>query len=90
MEKYEDMYLYGLLLGIAIYILFFSKSIVKISVKLITFLKKIIYSIVKILVFPFKKVFIRIYRLISNTTNNLKKTQNKVKNSKKLEKKEGF
>ena len=84
------MYLYGLFLGIAIYILFFSKPIVKVSVKIITFLKEIIYSIIKVVVFPFKKFFLKIYKLILNTTNNLKKAQNKVKNNKKLEKKEGF
>lgn len=84
------MFLYGLLLGIAIYILFFSKPIVKISVKIITFLKEIIYSIIKVVIFPFKNFFVKIYKLTLNTTNNLKKAQNKVKNNKKLEKKEGF
>lgn len=84
------MYLFGLLLGIAIYILFFSKPIVKISVKILTFLKEIIYKIFKTVILPFRKIFVKIYKFILNTTNNLKKSQNKVKNNKKLAKKEGF
>lgn len=89
--------MFGLFLGIALYMLFFSKTVVKISVKIITFLKEILCRIFRVILYPFKiifntlkRIFIGIYKFIKKTTNNFKKVQNKVKNSKKLEKKEGF
>ncbi len=42
----------GLFLGIAIYMLFFSKFIIKISVKIISVIKKVISIIFKILSYP--------------------------------------
>ena len=46
----------GLLFGIALYMLFISKTIIKIFVKIVTFIKNIIYTIFKIIAFPIKKV----------------------------------
>ncbi len=86
----------GLLLGIAVYMLFFSKAIVKISVKVITFFKEILYKIFKIIMYPVKIIFEAIkktittfYRIFNNVENSLKK-QVKAKKNRKLKNKEGF
>lgn len=47
----------GLFFGIALYMLFLSKPIVKISVKIITFFKEILYKIFKIVTYPIKIIF---------------------------------
>jgi len=81
--------------------LFFSKTIVKIAVKIILFVKKIILGIIRILIYPIKiiveilrKIFVKPAKILSNFVSNAKnKCHNfkiKPKNRKKLEKKEGF
>lgn len=52
----------GLFLGIAIYMLFFSKFIIKISVKIILFIKKFVLAILKILGYPIGII----YKIIKN------------------------
>ena len=95
----------GLFFGIALYILFFSKMIVKISVKIIVFFKNVIYSILKIIIYPLRvclKVICKIInplinlwtKLVYNMKDYIKKQQNKTnsdpKSCKKLENKEGI
>lgn len=46
----------GIFIGIATYMLFCSKIIMNISVKIISIIKKIVSFIVKILIFPLKKL----------------------------------
>lgn len=88
-------------LGIVIYMLFFSKTIVKISVKIILFVKKIILGIIKVLIYPLKiiieiigKVFVKPTKFLSNYLLNIRnKCHNikiKSKKHKNLENKEGF
>lgn len=93
----------GLFLGIVIYMLFFSKTIIKISVKIIIFVKEIVYKILKIIIYPFAciiKIIQKIciipifnaFKHLLQTTNNIKNTQKKkikFKNRKKLGNKEG-
>ncbi len=76
----------GLLFGIALYMLFISKTIIKIFVKIVTFIKNIIYTIFKIIAFPIKKV-VKILSKIIKKHRNLKNIKKSPKN---LEKKEGF
>lgn len=94
----------GVFLGIALYMLFFSKIIVKISVKIIVFIKEVIYKIFKTLIYPIqillkfvKRILIIpskfVYKKLLNTKNVLKnhaKLKIKSKNNKKLQNKEGF
>lgn len=86
----------GLLLGIAIYMIFFSKAIVKISVKVITFFKNILYKIFKIIIYPVQiilkvinKAIDAFCKIFNNVENSLKK-QVKAKNNRKVKNKEGF
>ena len=94
----------GIFLGIAMYMLFLSKTIVKFSVKIIVFFKEIIYKILKVIIYPIKIIlkFIKniliiptkyVYKKLLNTKNLLKNTQKfkiKSKNRKNLKKNEGF
>lgn len=86
MVKLEVICLYGIFLGIAVYILFFSKTIVKISVKIILFFKKIICSIFNILTYPLKILIIP----IKNVVKKCHKLKIKFIKEKKIENKEGF
>lgn len=70
----------GLFLGIALYMLFLSKTIVKISVKIILFIKKIFLGILNIIAYPLKialnsaKNALKIpSNLFNNMSNKLKK-----------------
>lgn len=76
----------GLLFGIALYMLFISKTIIKIFVKIVTFIKNIIYTIFKIIAFPIKKVG----KILSKTIKKFGNLKNIKKSQKNLEKKEGF
>lgn len=86
----------GLLLGIAVYMLFFSKTIVKVSVKIITFFKEALYKIFKIIIYPVKIIFEAIKKAIDafcrifNNVENSLKTKSKSKKNSKLKNKEGF
>ena len=94
----------GLLLGIILYMLFFSKTIMNISVKIILFFKEVIGKILKVVITPIKAVFKTIKKILSifekNASKCLLKMKNDVKNNqklkikskknKKLENKEGF
>lgn len=94
----------GLLLGVTFYMLFFSRTIVKISVKVIGFFKNILYSILKVIIYPFKiileiikKILIKpcknVIKYSSNIGNKIKKChkfKKKYKNSNELEKEEGI
>lgn len=94
----------GLLFGIVIYMLFFSRIIIKISVKVILFFKNIIYTVLKLVSYPFlvilkfmNKILIkptkfvknRIYN-VKNSLKNCQKLKIKSKNKETLENKEGF
>lgn len=83
----------GIFLGITLYILFFSKAVVKISVKIITFLKEIVYQVLKVLLFPFIKIFqllkricISLYQFFLNCVKKCKKIKVNPKSRKILEK----
>lgn len=52
MDNLGDTYLLASFFGIAIYMLFFSKTIINISVKIISILKKILSYILKIISYP--------------------------------------
>lgn len=95
----------GIFLGIAIYMLFLSKTIVNISVKVISAIKNIILTISKIILYPIKliykfikRIFIKPIIKISTKANkflakNIKKVYNSkktTKNSEILQNKEGF
>ena len=88
MVKLEHIYLFGIFLGIILYMIFFSKTIVKISVDIILFIKKIVYSVLKVITYPLKVIFNFgkkfflipynfFYKLKQNATNALKKRTNK-------------
>lgn len=47
----------GIFLGITIYMLFFSRIIINISVKLLLFIKSIFMHVFRILVYPFKLIY---------------------------------
>lgn len=59
----------GLFLGIAIYMLFFSKFIIKISVKIISVIKKVISIIFKILSYPIGLLY-KILKILFIRTNS--------------------
>lgn len=92
----------GVFLGIAIYMLFFSKIIINISVKVISFVKEIISLIFKILSYPLnilykmlKVILIKPLQQISTKIKNLfkkniKNTKKTNKNAEILQNKEGF
>ena len=91
----------GLFLGIIVYMLFFSKTIIKVSVNILLFLKRIVCSVLKIIVYPIKVVFAFIqntfivpakylYKKSQIITQKYNKMKNKHKNKENLENKEGF
>ena len=91
----------GVFLGIAIYMLFLSKFVVNISVKIISFIKKIIYIIYKVISYPvsilYKIIIKPLIQIFTKTYNSIAKfvTKNynlKSKGKKKeiLQNKEGF
>lgn len=94
----------GLFFGVALYMLVFSRTIVKLAVKIILFVKKIVGSILKIIIYPLKKFFGFLRKIVNipykafsklsfNLSNKIKKNHKlklKLKNRKKLENKEGF
>ena len=83
----------GIIFGIAIYMLFFSKIIMKISVKIILFCKKVFKFIIRILSYPVKIILNPLKFLIKKLFSfriDLQKLKIKSKNSKKLQNKEGF
>ena len=91
----------GIFLGIAIYMLFFSKYIIKISVKIIAIFKKILSFLFKIFYYPINKIYTVIKLLlirpilffikqIKNTFPKLKILRKSSKNSEILNNKEGF
>ena len=83
----------GLVFGIAIYILFFSKLIMKVSVKFILFLKKVFRVVFKIIEYPVKILAIPIKFLLKKLLSlkiDLKNLKIKSKNSKKIQNKEGI
>ena len=94
----------GLFLGIAMYMLFLSKTVVKISVKIIVFIKNIVYKIIKLITYPLlfilkivKSLLIRPTKFVYNSYNSMKNgiktsinSKIKSKNSKNLQNKEGI
>lgn len=59
----------GILLGIVTYMLFFSKVVIKISVKVIEFIKSIIMFIFKIISYPLNILY-KLIKIILIRTNN--------------------
>lgn len=53
----------GLLIGLAIYLLYFSKTVIKVSVTIITTIKKCILTILEIIAYPLK-IIIKVIRKI--------------------------
>lgn len=88
----------GLFLGISMYMLFLSKTVISISVKIIVFVKNVVYKIIKFVTYPLffilkivKKLLIRPTKFVYNSyismKNNIKTSINskiKSKNSKNL------
>ncbi len=80
----------GIICGIALYILFLSRFVVKISVKIILFLKKVVYSVLKVIIYPIRIILNKAKNVISFINNLIKKCQNLPKKQKKIKNKEGF
>ncbi len=95
----------GIFLGIAIYMLFLSKTIINISVKIISFFKALFLNIIKIISYPIKivlglinKILYKplqqistiIYKSLANFVKKHYNIKHKNKNSKILQNKEGF
>ena len=59
----------GILLGIAIYMLFFSKIVVKVSVKIISVVKTGVIFVLKIILYPIKILY-KLIKIILIRTNN--------------------
>lgn len=64
----------GIILGVAIYILLFSKYFIKFNVKLINILKKIILKTLNIIIYPLKILKKNIIKPISFITINIRKS----------------
>lgn len=60
----------GIILGVLLYMLIFSKHIIKISVKIVTFFKNIIYKILKIITYPIN-FCIKIVKKLRKKSNKL-------------------
>ena len=99
--KFRAYIFIGIFLGIAIYMLFFSKFIVNISVKIISFVKKIISVIYKIVSYPISilyKIIIKpLFLIFTKAFNNIAKfvkknykLKSKGKKNEILQNKEGF
>ena len=85
----------GIILGLSIYVLIFSRFLVKILTSIIIFLKMIFISLLKIIYYPFKKLgkYLKhsLYILITKFKKVFKNIlKNKNKNGKILQNKEGF
>ncbi len=83
----------GLFLGLAIYMLLFSKFVVKVSVKIIEVLTKILGEVFKFISYPVKIIIRFITKIFIIPINFTKKHlvfKNLHKNNEKLENKEGF
>ena len=92
----------GIFLGIAIYMVLFSRIIIKVSVKIVNFLKSICIYIYNIILYPFKKIFKIICNIIIAPIQHLflnigflfrniiKKKKKIDKNTEILQNKEGF
>ncbi len=89
--KFRAYIFIGIFLGIAIYMLFFSKFIVNISVKIISFVKKIISVIYKIVSYPISilyKIIIKpLFLIFTKAFNNIAKFAKKIYNFKSKDKK---
>lgn len=75
----------GLFLGVVLYLLFFSKIIIKISVKIIIFVKQLIYNLLKIVINPLKILSVNIWKILNNIYSFLIKMSSigKIKNKRK-------
>lgn len=89
----------GIFTGAVLYMLFISKTFVKVSVNVILFIKKIVCSVLKVVISPIKFIFKLFYKVFgtpirhfSKKLYNLKVNFPKIKSKsqKKLENKEGF
>lgn len=85
--------MFGLFLGIAIYMLFFSKTIIKVSVRIIVAIKKVIYFIIKTILYPLKmildllkKIIRPFYYFFANSITNIKKMTKKISSKSKIRK----
>lgn len=86
----------GIILGILLYMLFFSSYVIKINVSIITFIKKLVIKIFNIVIIPFKfiyklirKVFFKpisfcIINIRKISTKSLNKIHNKIKTKTKI------
>lgn len=86
----------GIILGILLYMLFFSSYVIKVNVSIITFIKKLVIKIFNIVIIPFKfiyklirKIFFKpisfcIINIRKISTKSLNKIHNKAKNKIKL------
>ncbi len=80
--------LFGIGLGIILYLLLFSKIFIKVNVKLLLFFKRIVYLILRIIFYPIKilinslkKVFLKpIAFIFINIRKNIKNCINKMSN----------
>lgn len=73
--------LVGLIIGISIYMLIFSKIVINTLVKIVTIIKKIISYFIKILLCPINFLV----KILKNMTNKIKNMQNKQKIKKDFE-----
>lgn len=95
----------GIFLGITTYMLFFSKIIINISVKVIVFVKKIAVFIFKIIAYPIERIykilkiiliepsveiFIKFYNFLAKFSKKPYNNKKKNKNNEILQNKEGF
>ncbi len=80
----------GLVCGIILYMLFFSKLVVKISVKIILFLKKIILALLNPIIKFVKFIIDSVIKVYKATINMVKKCQKLPKKKKKFKNKEGI
>ena len=83
----------GLIFGIAIYMLFFSKIVMKVSIKIMLLLKQVFKFLYKILSYPVKIILNPLKFLIKKLFSfkiDLQKLKIKSKSNKNLQNKEGF
>ena len=91
MENLEHIFLYGIGLGVILYLLIFSNTFIKINVYIVDVLKKIVYTIImkpilfisnilkKVIFKPFTFLFINIRKILSILKLNKKIMLNKKK-----------
>ncbi len=80
----------GLICGIVLYMLFFSKLVVKISVKIILFLKKIILALLNPIIKFVKFIIDSVIKVYKATINMIEKCQKLPKKKRKFKNKEGI